>query len=95
MTSPAPITRGLSAHVDQVRAASAALRARSDPFGAAVAGWLDTAARDMALDVARWPHHRPGDLAAFLENLYHHPLAVAQAVADEIAMWQRFGANKR
>lgn len=80
MTSPAPITRGLNAHVDQVRDASAALRTRSDSFRAAVAGWLDTAARDMALDTTRWPHERPGDLAAFLENLYHHPLAVARAI---------------
>jgi hypothetical protein len=85
----------MSTHVDQVRAASAALRTRSDPFSTAVAGWLDTAARDMALDTARWPHNRPGDLDAFLENLYRHPLAVAGAVADEAAMWQRFGTGKQ
>jgi hypothetical protein len=70
----------MNTHVDQVRAASTALRTRSDPFSAAVAGWLDTAARDMTLDTERWPRNRPGDLAAFLENLYRHPLAVAQAV---------------
>jgi hypothetical protein len=74
----------MSAQVDQVRAASAALRTCGDPFGTAVAGWLDTAARDMALDAARWPRNRPGDLAAFLENLYRHPLAVARAVVAEV-----------
>jgi hypothetical protein len=67
-------------HVEQVRAAGAALRTRGDLFSTAVAGWLDTAARDMALDTARWPYHRPGDLAAFLENFYRHPLSVARAV---------------
>lgn len=71
-------------HADQLHAASAALRARNDPYSTAVAAWLATAARDMALDTARWPRHRPGDLGAFLESIYRQPLAVARAVLAEV-----------
>lgn len=72
-------------HPDQIWGASAALRARNDPYSTAVAAWLATAARDMALDTARWPRRRPGHLGAFMESIYRQPLAVARAVLDEIA----------
>lgn len=72
-------------HAEQLHTASAALRARNDPYSTAVAAWLATAAQDMALDTARWPRYRPGDLGAFLESIYRQPLAVAGAVLDEVA----------
>jgi hypothetical protein len=69
-------------HVEQLYAASAALRAHNDPYDTAVANWLNDQAQHIVDDTANWPRGRIESLDTFIKTFYRHPLAVADAVLD-------------